>query len=141
MTIQRGDVVLVDWPFAGGGGSKPRPALVVQNDRDNTRLTNTILAMITSQTRRALEPTQLLIDVTTPEGQRTGLHRNSVVNCVNIFTVEQTKVLRTIGQLSPTLMQQVDACLKAALALPWRRTRSFFPSRATGARPWQTPWR
>ena len=118
MTVQRGDVVLVDWPFSSGAGGKPRPALVVQNDRDNARLTNTILVMITSMTRRAPEPTQLLIDVSTPEGALTGLHRNSVVNCVNLFTIEQVKVLRTIGKLSTTLLRQVNDCLRAALELP-----------------------
>jgi mRNA interferase MazF len=50
MTVSRGDVVLVDFPFSAGGGSKVRPAVVVQNDRDNRRLTNIIVAMITSQT-------------------------------------------------------------------------------------------
>jgi mRNA interferase MazF len=58
MMLARGDVVLVDFPFAGGGASKVRPALVVQNDRDNGRLKNgrlknTIVAMITSRTARA----------------------------------------------------------------------------------------
>ena len=117
MSIQRGDVVIIDWPFSGGGGGKARPALVIQNDRDNARLTNTIVAMITSRTHRSSEPTQVLIDVSTPDGQRTGLHRTSVVNCANLFTVEQTKILHTIGKLSVTLMQQVDAALKAALDL------------------------
>jgi mRNA interferase MazF len=116
--MNRGDVVLVDWPFTGGGKSKVRPAVVVQNDRDNQRLINTILVMITGQTQRALEPTQLLLDVSTPEGQLAGLRKTSVVNCVNLFTVEQSKVLHTIGRLSAALMQQVDGCLKAALGLP-----------------------
>ena len=43
MSVRRGDVVLVDYPFTTGGG-KVRPALVVQNDRDNGRLMNTIIA-------------------------------------------------------------------------------------------------
>jgi mRNA interferase MazF len=116
MSVHRGDVVIVDWPFVGGG-SKPRPALVVQNDRDNNRLTNTVVAMITSRTHRAHEPTQLLIDIATPEGKQTGLHRSSVVNCVNMFTVEQAKILHVIGTMPATLMQQVDGCLKAALDL------------------------
>jgi mRNA interferase MazF len=118
MTLRRGDVVLLDWPFAGGTGRKYRPALVIQNDRDNQRLTNTIVAMITSLTHRAAEPTQLFIDLSTPEGKQSGLHRDSVVNCVNLFTVEQAKVLRTVGTLPPALMQQIDACLKTALGLP-----------------------
>jgi mRNA interferase MazF len=73
MNVQRGDVVLVDYPYAAGSGTKVRPVLVIQNDRDNQRLLNTIVAQITSVTRRALEPTQLLIEIATPAGQQSGL--------------------------------------------------------------------
>lgn len=118
MSVRRGDVVLIDFPFSGGSAGKVRPALVVQNDLDNRRLTNTIIAMITSQTKRALQLTQLLIDISTPDGALTGLRKNSVVNCVNLFTVEQTKILRTIGHLSAPLLRQIDDCLKLALGLP-----------------------
>jgi mRNA interferase MazF len=117
MSVTRGDVVLVDFPFAGGGTSKVRPALIVQNDRDNGRLTNTVVAMITSRTQRATEPTQLFLDVSTPEGRQTGLIMNSVINCVNLFTIEQRKVLRTLGRISPALLRQIDDCLKAAFSL------------------------
>ena len=117
MSVKRGDVVLVDWPFAGGAGGKRRPALVVQNDKDNGRLLNTIVAMITTVTRRSGEPTQFLIEVGTADGRQTGLHADSVVNCVNLFTVEQSKIARVIGALTPTLLQPVDECLKAALGL------------------------
>lgn len=117
MNVRRGDVVLVDFPFAGGGTSKVRPALVVQNDRDNGRLTNTVIAMITSRIQRATEPTQLLLDVATPEGKQTGLLMNSVVNCVNLFTIEQRKILQRLGRLSPALLRQVEDCLKAAFSL------------------------
>jgi mRNA-degrading endonuclease toxin of MazEF toxin-antitoxin module len=47
MKVKRGDVVLLSMPFAQGGGSKIRPAVVVQNDRNNARLGNTIVAAIT----------------------------------------------------------------------------------------------
>jgi mRNA interferase MazF len=67
MTLSRGDVVLVDFPYSSGTGSKFRPALVIQNDADNARLTNTILVQITGTTHRALEPTQVLVEVTTPK--------------------------------------------------------------------------
>ena len=66
MKVSRGDVVLIDFPFSGGGGSKVRPALVVQNDTDNRRLNNSIVAMVTSQTKRAgTQPTQLFVDIST----------------------------------------------------------------------------
>ena len=114
----RGDVILVRYPFSSGGGFKRRPALVVQNDRDNARLTNTIIAMITSQTARVYEATQLLIDISTPEGQRSGLRQDSAVICTNLFTIEKRLVLQRIGVLSGNLMSQIDACLKATRELP-----------------------
>jgi mRNA interferase MazF len=118
MNVQRGDVVLVDYPYAGGGGTKVRPALVIQNDRDNQRLVNTIIVQITSLTLRALEPTQLLIELATPEGQQSGLRQDSVVNCVNLLTLDKSKILRKLGTLPDSLMQQINNCLKAALDLP-----------------------
>src|SRR5208283_5159486 len=81
--MKRGDVVLLDYPYADGSGSKVRPALIVQNDGDNQRLTNTIVALITKNVSRAHEPTQLLIDVSTPEGRPAGLNQTSAVTCGN----------------------------------------------------------
>ena len=43
--MKRGDVVLVDFPFTSGSVSKKRPALVVQCDRNNGRLQDTIVAI------------------------------------------------------------------------------------------------
>ncbi|MGA8352295.1 MAG: type II toxin-antitoxin system PemK/MazF family toxin [Isosphaeraceae bacterium] len=116
--MKRGDIVLLDYPYADGSGSKVRPALVVQKDRDNQRLTNTIVALITKNVSRVHEPTQLLIDVSTPEGRQSGLNQASAVTCGNLFTVAQTKVRRVIGSLSPSTMAQIDACLRASLDLP-----------------------
>ena len=118
MNVERGDVVLVDYPYAAGGGTKVRPVLVIQNDRDNQRLLNTIVAQITSVTWRALEPTQLLIEITTPEGQQSGLRQDSVVNGVNLLTLDKGRVLRKLGSLPDALMQKVNNCLKAALEFP-----------------------
>jgi mRNA interferase MazF len=116
--MKRGDVVLLDYPYADGSGSNVRPVLIVQNDRDNQRLTNTIVALITKNVSRVHEPTQLLIDVSTPEGQQSGLNQTSAVTCGNLFTVAQTKVRRVVGSLSPEMMTQIQVSLKVALELP-----------------------
>jgi mRNA-degrading endonuclease toxin of MazEF toxin-antitoxin module len=116
---RRGEIVLVSFPYVTGGGGKNRPALVIQADRNNQRLANTIVAMITGNTRlAATEPTQLLIDPSTPEGSASGLSYPSAVKCENLYTIAQQDILRTLGSLPPTLMACVDACLKAALDLP-----------------------
>jgi mRNA-degrading endonuclease toxin of MazEF toxin-antitoxin module len=92
--------------------------VVIQNDRNNGRLTNTIAAMITSNTRLASkEPTQVLVDVATREGKKTGLAHTSAVKCENLYTLP-ISILRKIGVMPAALMRQVDDALKASLALP-----------------------
>jgi mRNA-degrading endonuclease toxin of MazEF toxin-antitoxin module len=115
----KGDVVLVDYPFSSGAGAgvKRRPAVVVQNNTDNARLLTTIIAMITSNTRRVQQATQLLIDISTPDGQLSGLHATSAVVCTNLFTIEKRLVVQQIGHLSAAQLTELDACLKAAFAL------------------------
>jgi mRNA interferase MazF len=119
MTVQRGDVVLTNFPFSSGAGAKMRPAVIVQTDRNNRRLSNTIVAMITRSTQRALkEPTQYLLDPATSEGSAAGVLHRSAVKCENLFTVEQRLIVRKIGSLPATGMKHIDRCLKASLQLP-----------------------
>jgi mRNA interferase MazF len=115
--VKRGDVVLVFYPFSSGAGGKRRPGLVVQNDTDNARMAATILAQITTNLARAGEPSHLLIDASTKEGQGSGLLHDSLVSCNNLLTIELTRVHKVIGHLPPSTMQKVDDCLKAALGL------------------------
>ena len=116
--MKRGDVILVDFPCHDKPGSKIRPALVVQNDRDNQRLANTIIAMITGNVRYAADPTNLLVDPGQADGASSGLRGPSLVKCGNLFTVTQAKVIHTIGTLSLATMHQIDERLRVALGIP-----------------------
>ena len=115
--MNRGDVVVVPFPFQDKPGEKVRPALVIQSDAENQRLANTILAMITGNLQDAGEPTAVLVDPKTAEGVGSGLNGPSLVKCINLATVRQRRVLQVIGRLPDALMQQVDAALKSALNL------------------------
>ena len=117
MNVKRGDVVLVQYPFASGAASSLRPALIVQNDLDNDRLDNTVVAQITTNLRRATDLSHLFIDVSTPEGQQSGLLHNSLVSCINLATVNTDRIDRVIGRLSESALLHVDDCLKSALGL------------------------
>lgn len=117
MTLLRGQIHLVDYPFTDGSGTKARPALIVQNDLDNARLLNTIVVQITGLTRRALEPTQYLIELSTLAGMQSGLILDSVVNCANLCTLHHSRIIRLLGSLPPASMADIEGCLKAALAI------------------------
>lgn len=96
-----------------------RPAVVVQCDRLNQKIENTIVAMITGNISQiGKEPTQLLIEPKTPEGASSGLKLPSAVRRQNLSTVAQRDIHATIGHLSDALMKKLEACLKAALELP-----------------------
>ena len=116
MSLQIGDVVLARLPLVTRPGAKVRPVLVVQDDTNNARMTNTIVAFITTNTSRSHLPTQVLIDITTPEGQQSGLLAESVVTCENLITIAQSQA-RKIGNLPPSLLRKVDDALKASLGL------------------------
>lgn len=117
MTPKRGDVVLAWFPFSAGSDRKLRPCVVIQNDRDNERLANTVIVQITTNLRARNEPTNLLIDISDPNGQQTGLLHDSLVSCNNIATIEISLVPRVIGIMTPHLLAQIDHCLKLALEL------------------------
>ena len=74
----RGDVVLLDFPFAEGGGAKVRPALVVQSDGLTT--IHTIVAQITSARHRS-GPARFPMDPFTLEGAGSGLRTASLIAC------------------------------------------------------------
>ena len=117
MSIKRGDVVLAWYPFASGKGGKRRPCVILQNDEDNQKLANTVVAQITGNLARLGDKSHLLIEVATPEGQQSGLLHDSLVSCNNLATIEQSLINKVIGSLSAALMQEVNDCLKAALEI------------------------
>ncbi|MEX2140145.1 MAG: type II toxin-antitoxin system PemK/MazF family toxin [Pirellulales bacterium] len=112
--MKRADVVLVDFPYSDGTGSKLRPALVVQADFLNGLINDTVLVSITRTVRPASQ-TEALIEIS--RESRSGLRHDSVVTCTNFITMDQALVYRTIGALSKTTMDEVDRRLRTALAL------------------------
>lgn len=118
MSSKRGDVVLAWFPFASGQGAKRRPCLVIQNDQDNSKIANTIVAQITSTLHRRGDKSHFFMAAASPEGQSAGILHDSLISCNNLATIEQHLIDKVIGSLAPTTMQQVESCLKAALGLP-----------------------
>ena len=119
MKVQRGDVVIINHPFSDASGSKVRPALVVQSDSRNSLLRETIVVLISKNLKHiGTDQTQVLIKISTPAGKASGLRVDSSVKCGKLFTLHEDLIRKKIGVLSVPLMQQINACLKAALDLP-----------------------
>lgn len=114
MKIQRGDVVLVLFPNSDLRTAKRRPAVIIQTNNLNTGLSQIIVAMITSNVRRASHPSRVFVSSESAEGQKARLITDSVVMTDNIATVVTKAIDRIIGSLS---MKRIDQALKHTLGL------------------------
>src|SRR5271166_2381255 len=108
MTVQRGDGVLARVPHTAGTRGKKRPAVVIQADVYNATLRHVVVAEVTSNPRWVSDPGCVFIDITTPDGQATGLHKNGVVSCLHLITMNADRLGAPVGKLSPALIQRVN---------------------------------
>jgi mRNA-degrading endonuclease toxin of MazEF toxin-antitoxin module len=118
---RKGDVVLVSFPYTTDDGqtqTKRRPAVIISNDYNNSRLDDVLLVPLTSNTSRAArEPTQVVVMMNTPEGQSAGLRLDSVIDCTVIATIPKTLLVNKIGVFPQEVMERVDQCLMIAMAI------------------------
>ena len=113
-TLKRGDIVLVLFPNSNLSSAKTRPALVVQRDDLQTELSQTVVAMVTSQMFRAGHPSRVTILLNSLAGKQSGLLTDPVLMTDNLATIGLSAVYRVIGSLP---MQKIDAALKNTLGL------------------------
>ena len=111
--VRRGDVWLIDWnPARGSEQAGVRPALVVQNDVGNAYSSTTIVAAISTRLKKEY-PFQVGI-----EPGESGLPETGIVKLEQIMTVDQARLLRKVGALSPPTMTRVEGALKRSLGIP-----------------------
>ena len=104
---QKGDFVLVAFPFSGGSQVKLRPAMVVLDTSDE----DVLLARVTTQ----LHSTPC--DVALNEWQASGLPAVPVVRLHKLATIHTRSIVRTLGKLDPTQREAVSAKLVKLLGL------------------------
>jgi mRNA interferase MazF len=118
--IHRGGIYWADPGEASASKpAKRRPVLVIQSGPFNaSRLSTTVAAVITSDTRLATMPGNVFIPAAA-----TGLPRDSVVNVTALVTLDKTDLGTQAGHLPDSLMDDVD-----------RGLRGCFPCSKAGAR-------
>ncbi|WP_371801767.1 type II toxin-antitoxin system PemK/MazF family toxin [Candidatus Lokiarchaeum ossiferum] len=104
-TIQKGNIVLVSYPFASSKGAKIRPALVLLA---RTKFPDNVLAFITSVKTHNVEQTEVLIDQKHPEFSQTGLKKDSKIVLDKVATVLKRDVKGSMGDLGPILRSEVN---------------------------------
>ncbi|MBF0532232.1 MAG: type II toxin-antitoxin system PemK/MazF family toxin [Candidatus Omnitrophica bacterium] len=114
MSIRRGDIVLVPFPFTDLTSVKVRPALIVSDDPQNQ---DVIIAFISSVVPAKLKKTEYLLNVNDPDFFTTGLKTVSVIKMNKLLTISSALILRRLGRVNPELQQELNKLLKLALGL------------------------
>ena len=105
----RGELVLVEFGFSEGQGSKKRPALIVSSPSYHAGREEVIVAAITSNGRRLL-----FADTKLEQWKAAGLLFPSVVTGI-IRTIKASLIMRKLGALAKPDVQKVHQHLRSAL--------------------------
>lgn len=105
------DVVLLDFGFSEGRGSKKRPALVISSDTYHQSRQEVIVAAITSNITR-----MLFSDTKVEQWKEAGLLYPSLVTGI-IRTVKDSLIIHKLGVLSSPDFQNVRKNLTKAIGL------------------------
>lgn len=112
--MKRGDVYWADLaPRSGSEQQGRRPVIVISHDGFNqaTSWRSVIVVPIsTSAAQAARGPTAIAL----PKGAG-GLTKSSVALCHQVTTLDRAKLTQRLGALSPALLEEIEAGLKAAL--------------------------
>jgi mRNA interferase MazF len=104
VVIHQGDVVWVSLPNAYGSAPEGRrPALVLQHNRFNrTRIATAVVVAITSKLKYAGLPGNVRL-----RNGEAGLPRASVVNVMQVATIDRELIGPRLGALTPARLDQV----------------------------------
>ena len=112
MAFQRGDVVLVPFPFTDLRSQKVRPAVVLSSAEYRASEPDLILGAITTNLSAAMSA----VDYVLREWQVANLRYPSAFKPL-LFTLEPALVLHQVGQTTAHDLTEVDIRLRRALAL------------------------
>jgi len=113
VTISRGDIALCDLnPVVGTEQAGVRPVVVLQMDRANVASPHTIIAPFTTKIRRGLLSSHVFV----PAGVG-GLSQDSVLLCEQIRVIDKQRIIKILGRLDDSTMQQVATALSVILGL------------------------
>ena len=108
----KGEVILVPFPFSDQTTIKKRPAVIVSSDTYNNISQDIIIMAITGQTGSHIGAGEFLIE----DWQSAGLLKSSAIKSA-ISTIEQRLVMKILGRLSSKDLSILDKALKELLDL------------------------
>jgi mRNA interferase MazF len=96
--MNKGEIILVTFPFTDLSGSKLRPALILAADRDDVTV-----AFITTNLQQ-VNNTDMFVQKSTTNG----LKKDSIVKLNKIASLDHGLIMGSVGQLVENELKEVD---------------------------------
>lgn len=114
MSLAKGDVVVVPFPFTDLSQTKLRPAVILYVQPEGEDIT---LCFISSQNLDRVSRDELIIESNHPEFVQSGLKLSSKIRVSRIVTVEKRLIKRKLGGLGLELIASLNRILIDILLL------------------------
>jgi mRNA interferase MazF len=109
---EKGDVILVSFPFSNQSAVKKRPAIIISSNTYNNISRDVVIMAITSQIEKTIGIGECLIT----NWQEAGLLKPSAIKTA-ISTIEKSLIIRKLGTLTHNDRISMENALKEFLDL------------------------
>lgn len=109
--MTRGDIYIARLKGSGSVQNGVRPVVVIQNDIGNEHSPTTVVASITKQQKKIIQPTHFLLE-----------YRENVsgmVLCEQLYTINKSKLTKCIGHLSDNELNLLNQALCVSIGIDY----------------------
>ncbi|NCP15446.1 type II toxin-antitoxin system PemK/MazF family toxin [bacterium] len=109
---EQGDILLVPIPFTDLSSQKRRPVIVISNNSYNKKATDIVVVAMTSNPVE----TDYSFTITSVDLEKGTLNHPGKVRVDKIYTLSQSIVVKTFGQVNETTIEHIRQTLKELTA-------------------------
>ncbi len=113
--MMKNDIVLVPFPFDDFSSFKVRPAICLTNSYG--KFDHIIIAFISSNTKKLISKTDILIKQNDHLAEGSGLNLDSVIRVNRIVTIPEKIIKRKLGKANAELSDAIKTKLKLLFEL------------------------
>lgn len=105
---KQGEIVLIPIPFTDLSSQKRRPVIIVSNDAYNAKSDDIVVVAMTSNPSSV----DYSFTITAAELEKGTLNRPSKIRVDKIYTLSQSIIVKTFGQVNTKTLERIRQTLK-----------------------------
>ena len=109
--MERGEIYIARLKGSGSVQRGVRPVVIIQNDVGNEHSTTTLVASITKQLKKVIQPTHVILE-----------HHDNVsgmILCEQLCTVNKSDLTKRVGHLSSSELKLIDQALCVSIGIDY----------------------